>query len=75
MKLISQLLISTWLLIFAVEFSQAGQINLTHFRSYFNELGNSIWMESKSVMYPGTAESFLEGIHHLPSAGTRSAAS
>ena len=28
MKLIFQLLISTWLLIFAVEFSQAGQIKL-----------------------------------------------
>ena len=78
MKLISQLLISTWLLIFAVEFSQAGQIKLNHPlpKVTLNELGK-LNLEKEQISYVPWNSSELRGkvftIYHL--AGTRSAAS
>ena len=52
MKLIFQLLISTWLLIFAVEFSQAGQIKLGQPlpKVTLNELGK-LNLEGEQISY------------------------
>ena len=78
MKLIFQLLISTWLLIFAVEFSQAGQIKLGQPlpKVTLNELGK-LNLEEEQISYVPLNSSELRGkvftIYHL--AGTRSAAS
>ena len=78
MKLIFQLLISTWLLIFAVEFSQAGQIKLGQPlpEVTLNELGK-LNLEGEQISYVPWNSRELRGkvftIYHL--AGTRSAAS
>ena len=78
MKLIFQLLISTWLLLFAVEFSQAGQIKLGQPlpKVTLNELGK-LNLEGEQISYVPWNSRELRGkvftIYHL--AGTRLAAS